>query len=45
MACGDYNEETDRCENLKIPHRKKGEKLPKSFLMPLVELFESFETK
>lgn len=45
MACGDYNEETDKCERVKLPKRLNGEKLPKSFLMPLVELFESFDQK
>ncbi|CAG2178734.1 unnamed protein product, partial [Oppiella nova] len=43
MACGDYNEESDRCDKLVIPKRQQDEPLPKSFLMPLVELFDSFE--
>ncbi|XP_054155138.1 uncharacterized protein LOC128953655 [Oppia nitens] len=42
MACGDYNEETDKCEKLEIPNRLKDEPIPKSFLMPLVDIFDSF---
>jgi hypothetical protein len=43
LACGDYTEETDKCDNLKPPPKPLGQKTPKSFIMPIIEIFESFQ--
>ncbi|CAG2111260.1 unnamed protein product [Medioppia subpectinata] len=41
MACGDYNEESDKCDKIQVPRRLANETLPKSFVMPMIDLMES----
>lgn len=39
MACGDYDTE-QKCRTLSLPKRKKSQKIPKSYLIPVVNILE-----
>ncbi|XP_054155320.1 uncharacterized protein LOC128953824 [Oppia nitens] len=43
LICGDYTENSDKCDHLELPPKKpKNDKRTKSFAIPLIEILSSF---
>ena len=43
FLCGDYTEESDKCSQLpKTPDKRRNQLRTKSFLLPIIAIFESF---
>jgi hypothetical protein len=44
LACSEYKEGSAKCDSLKIPNvqKRKGQKRPKSFIVPIINLLKSF---
>jgi len=45
LACKDYGEDSPKCDSLKgaLPARRKNQPLPKSLLLPIIDLIESIQ--
>jgi hypothetical protein len=44
LACSEYREGSAKCDSLKLPNvqKRKGQKRPKSFIVPIINLLKSF---
>ena len=42
LACGEYVENTDKCDKLTVPKKKKSQRRPRSLIMAFLHLIESF---
>ncbi|CAG2167406.1 unnamed protein product [Oppiella nova] len=44
LICSDYTEGSDKCSSLEpVPKKRKNQRRPKSFMLPLVDLLASFK--
>jgi hypothetical protein len=43
LFCGEYSDDSDKCEKLgEPPKRRKNQKIPRSFFLPIIDVFNSF---
>jgi hypothetical protein len=42
FACNEYSEDSDKCQNLIPPKKRKNQRRTKSMIMAFLRLFESF---
>lgn len=43
VLCGQYDDESDKCDKLETPKKKSNQKRTKSFIIPMIDVFSSFQ--